>query len=153
MSFFLQNFGVLAFTRNVTPYRPDTIWTDNISFEVAGGTVFTSRAIFLVVIVKLVLVIALTPLYLRTRLGKAMRATSQDPEVAQMMGVNVNRVIATTFLLGSMLAAAAGVLWGMSYQVLSQPAILAFCPASRRLPPPLSAASAACREPSSVDLF
>ena len=127
-SFFLQNFGVLAFTRNVTPYRPDTIWTDNISFEVAGGTVFTSRAIFLVVILTLVLVVALTLFISRTRLGKAMRATSQDPEVAQMMGVDVNRVIATTFLLGSMLAAAAGVLWGMSYQVLSQPAILGILP-------------------------
>ena len=128
MSFFLQNFGVLAFTRNVTPYRPDTMWTSNISFEVFGGTVFTSRAIFLVVIVTLVLVIALTLFISRTRLGKAMRATSQDPEVAQMMGVNVNRVIAITFLLGSMLAAAAGVLWGMSYQVLSQPAILGILP-------------------------
>ena len=127
-SFFLQNFGVLAFTRNVTPYRPDTIWTQNISFEVAGGTVFTSRAIFLVVILTLVLVVALTLFISRTRLGKAMRATSQDPEVAQMMGVDVNRVIATTFLLGSMLAAAAGVLWGMSYQVLSQPAILGILP-------------------------
>ena len=128
MSFFLQNFGVLAFTRNVTPYRPDTIWTSNVSFEVLGGTVFTSRAIFLVVIVTLVLVVALTLFISRTRLGKAMRATSQDPEVAQMMGVNVNRVIAITFLLGSMLAAAAGVLWGMSYQVLSQPAILGILP-------------------------
>ena len=127
-SFFLQNFGVLAFTRNVTPYRPDTIWTQNISFEVAGGTVFTSRAIFLVVVLTLVLVVALTLFISRTRLGKAMRATSQDPEVAQMMGVDVNRVIATTFLLGSMLAAAAGVLWGMSYQVLSQPAILGILP-------------------------
>ena len=128
MSFFLQNFGVLAFTRNVTPYRPETLWTDNISFEVLGGTVFTSRTIFLVVLLTLVLVVALTLFVSRTRLGKAMRATSQDPEVAQMMGVNVNRVIATTFLLGSMLAAAAGVLWGMSYQVLSQPAILGILP-------------------------
>ncbi len=128
MSFFLQNFGVLAFTRNVTQYRPDTIWTNNVSFEVFGGTVFTSRAIFLVVIMTLVLVVTLTLFVSRTRLGKAMRATSQDPEVAQMMGVNVNRVIATTFLLGSMLAAAAGVLWGMSYQVLSQPAIFGILP-------------------------
>ena len=128
MSFFLQNFGVLAFTRDVTPYRPDTVWTQNLSFEVAGGTVYTSRTIFLVVLLTLVLVVALTLFVSRTRLGKAMRASSQDPEVAQMMGVNVNRVIATTFFLGSMLAAAAGVLWGMSYQVLSQPAILGILP-------------------------
>jgi branched-chain amino acid transport system permease protein len=128
MSFFLQNFGVLAFTRNVTPYRPETFWTQNVSFSVAGGTVFTSWVIVLVVLLTLLLVVVLTLFVAKTRLGKAMRATSQDPEVAQMMGVNVNRVIATTFFLGSMLAAAAGVLWGMSYQVLSQPALFGILP-------------------------
>ena len=57
-----------------------------------------------------------------------MRASAQDPEVAQMMGVDVNRVIATTFLLGSMLAAAAGVLWGMSFGSLNQPAVFGILP-------------------------
>ena len=128
MSFFLQNLGVLAFTRNVTPYRPATSWTQAMQFQVGDGTVFMSRVIFLVVILTLVLVLILTQFVSRTRLGKAMRASAQDAEVAQMMGVNVNRVIATTFLLGSMLAAAAGVLWGMTYGTLSQPAVMGVLP-------------------------
>jgi branched-chain amino acid transport system permease protein len=74
------------------------------------------------------LVVALTLFVSRSRLGKAMRATAQDPETAQMMGVNVNKVIATTFLLGSMLAAAAGVLWGLSFGSLNQPAVFGILP-------------------------
>jgi branched-chain amino acid transport system permease protein len=57
-----------------------------------------------------------------------MRATAQDAEVAQMMGVNVSRVIATTFLLGSMLAAAGGAMWGLNFGSLNQPAILGILP-------------------------
>lgn len=128
MSFFLQNTGVLAFTRNVTAYRPDTSWTQTMQFQLAGGTVYGSRVVVLVVLLTAVLVVGLTLFVTRTRLGKAMRASAQDPEVAQMMGIDVNRVIATTFLLGSMLAAAAGVLWGMSYGTLSQPAVMGLLP-------------------------
>ncbi|CAN5527148.1 branched-chain amino acid ABC transporter permease [soil metagenome] len=128
VSFFLQNFGILAFTRNQTPYSPATSWTDPLRFEVFGSTVFTSLLIVLVPLVTLVLVVALTLFVSRSRLGKAMRATAQDPETAQMMGVNVNKVIATTFLLGSMLAAAAGVLWGLSFGSLNQPAVFGILP-------------------------
>jgi branched-chain amino acid transport system permease protein len=53
----------------------------------------------------------------RTRLGRAMRATAQNPAVAGLMGVDVNRIIATTFLLGSALAAVAGTLVGTYYNV------------------------------------
>ncbi|MEX2542849.1 MAG: branched-chain amino acid ABC transporter permease [Trueperaceae bacterium] len=128
MSFFLQNTGVLAFTRNVTAYRPETSWTQSMQFELVGQTVFGTRVVILVVLLTAALVVVLTMFVTRTRLGKAMRASAQDPEVAQMMGIDVNRVIATTFLLGSMLAAAAGVLWGMSYGTLSQPAVMGLLP-------------------------
>ncbi len=127
-SFFMQNFGLLAFTRNQTPFRPETAVTNFLQFEIGGGTVFTSYLVFLVPILTAVLVTGLTLFVTRTRLGKAMRASSQDPEVAQMMGVNVDRVIATTFLLGSMLAAAAGVLWGLSFGSLNQPAVFGILP-------------------------
>jgi branched-chain amino acid transport system permease protein len=128
MSFFLQNFGLLAFTRNQTPLRPETFWTNPLRFDMLGSTVFSTWLVVLVPVLTAFLVVALTLFVNRTRLGKAMRASAQDPEVAQMMGVDVNRVIATTFLLGSMLAAAAGVLWGLSFGSLNQPAVFGVLP-------------------------
>ena len=128
MSFFLQNFGLLAFTSNQTPFRPQTFWTSPLQFDLFGGTVFTTWLVVLVPALTALLVVVLTLFVNRTRLGKAMRASAQDPEVAQMMGVNVNKVIATTFLLGSMLAAAAGVLWGLSFGSLNQPAVFGVLP-------------------------
>ena len=56
--------------------------------------------------------IALDVFISRTRLGKGMRATAQDPEAAMMLGIPVNRVITTTFVVGSGLAAAAGICTG-----------------------------------------
>ncbi len=128
VSFFLQNFGILAFSNRQTPFRPQSFWTGMLQFNVFGEPLFTSWMVVLVPVVTAVLVVALTLFVTRTRLGKAMRATSQDAETAQMMGVNVDRVIATTFLLGSMLAAAAGVLWGMTFGSINQPAIFGILP-------------------------
>ncbi|MFP5407306.1 MAG: branched-chain amino acid ABC transporter permease, partial [Gammaproteobacteria bacterium] len=105
-----------------------TGWTESLEFNVFGGTVYTSWLVVLVPLATAVLVVALTLFVRHSRLGKAMRATAQDAEAAQMMGIEVNRVIATTFLLGSMLAAAAGVLWGLSFGSLNQPAIMGVLP-------------------------
>ena len=55
----------------------------------------------------------------RSRLGKAMRATAQDPDAALMMGVEVNRVIMTAFFMGSALAGAAGLIFGLYYNFTS----------------------------------
>jgi branched-chain amino acid transport system permease protein len=60
--------------------------------------------------------ISLTLLVARTRVGKAMRATSYDLEAAAMMGIDVDRVIVFTFFVGSALAGAAGVMNGLVYQ-------------------------------------
>lgn len=128
VSFLLQNVGILAFTNRQTPFRPQPFWTNFLQFEVAGETVYSSWMIVLVPIITGILVVALTLFVTRTRLGKAMRATAQDQEVARMMGVNVDRVIGTTFLLGAMLAAAAAVMWGMSFGSINQPAIFGVLP-------------------------
>jgi branched-chain amino acid transport system permease protein len=128
VSFFLQNLGLLAFTNRQTPFRPDTILTDPLALAVAGQPVLTNNLLLAIPAVTLVLVIGLTTFVRRSRLGKAMRATAQDAEVAQMMGVSVNKVIATTFLLGSLLAAAGGAMWGLNFGSLNQPSILGVLP-------------------------
>ena len=69
--------------------------------------------------VALTLMIGLHLFVSRTRLGKAMRATAQDAEAARMMGVNVDRVIVTAFFLGSALAGAAALIFGLYYNYTS----------------------------------
>ncbi len=69
--------------------------------------------------VSLVLMGALTWFAGYTKLGKAMRATAQDPEAARMMGVDVDRVIATAFFLGGALAGAGGLIFGLYYNFTS----------------------------------
>ncbi len=59
------------------------------------------------------LVIAMVAFITTTRLGKAMRATAQDPEAARLMGINVDTTISATFLLGGMLAGAAGLIYAL----------------------------------------
>jgi len=128
VSFFLQNLGLLAFTNRQTPFRPDTPLNAPLAFDVAGTAVMTNWLLVAIPVITVILVIALTSFVSRTRLGKAMRASAQDAEVAQMMGVSVNKVIATTFLLGSMLAAAGGAMWGLNFGSLNQPAIMGILP-------------------------
>ncbi len=66
-----------------------------------------------IVILALGLMYALNVFILNTKMGKAMRATAQDPEAAALMGVNINRTISLTFLIGGALAGAAGVIYNM----------------------------------------
>ena len=128
VSFLLQNVGLLAFTNRQTPFRPDTPLLTPITLDVAGSPVPTNALLFAIPLVTAVLVLVLDAFVRRTRLGKAMRASAQDAETAQMMGVSVDKVIATTFLLGSMLAAAGGAMWGLNFGSLNQPAILGILP-------------------------
>ncbi len=81
-----------------------------------GGVAITPHEI-LILVVSLVLMIVLKLFVDFSRLGKAMRATSLDQEVASLMGINVNFIISLTFFIGSALAAVAGVLVAMSYKV------------------------------------
>ncbi len=92
----------------VRPYPP-LIPTTNV--YIAGTPV--STGIIFVVIAALVLMLGLDQFVNRTRIGRAMRATAQDSEAAMMMGVDVNRIITITFFIGSALAGAAGVVYGM----------------------------------------
>ncbi len=79
------------------------------SIDILGVPVLKSQLI--VVVSSVVLMAALYYFVERTRTGRAMRAVSEDKEVASMMGINVDRVIVTTFAIGGLLAGAAGVLY------------------------------------------
>jgi branched-chain amino acid transport system permease protein len=66
-------------------------------------------------LVTIVLLLGLLYIVYRTKVGKAMRAASKDFETTRLMGINLDRIIAITFLLGSCLAAAGGIMWAMKY--------------------------------------
>jgi branched-chain amino acid transport system permease protein len=69
----------------------------------------------MVIVVTTLLLVALRFIVLKTRMGRAMRAVSFNPEAAALMGVNTNVVVSFTFALGSALAAAAGILFAINY--------------------------------------
>jgi branched-chain amino acid transport system permease protein len=107
MSFILQNVGILwigASQKSV----PDLIGSQKHLFDVVGLSI--SRGTVLAVVAMIPLVFLLTTFVSRSRLGKAMRATAQDPEAARLMGINVDTTISLTFLLGGLMAGAAGVI-------------------------------------------
>ena len=108
MSFVLQNVGIF-FAGSIQRTIENPFPSDNL-LSVFGITGFaiTVNEIF-VAAVTIPLLFALTFFVARTRQGKAMRATAQDPDTAGLMGVDVNRTIALTFLIGGALAGAAGV--------------------------------------------
>ena len=109
-SFILQNVGLQwlgASPRAV----PDLIRSQRELVNVAGVSISNGDVLAIVATVPLVLL--LTAFVSRTRLGKAMRATAQDPEAARLMGINVDTTITVTFLLGGMLAGAAGLIFAL----------------------------------------
>jgi len=65
-----------------------------------------------------ILMIAMSVIVYKTKVGAAMRAISQNPDAAYLMGINVNRVIMITFFLGTFVAAIAGIMVGMYYQAI-----------------------------------
>jgi len=87
------------------------IGSQAILVEVLGVTI--SRGDLLALLATAPLVLVLTIFITRSRLGKAMRATAQDPEAARLMGINVDTTISLTFLLGGMLAGSAGLLYAL----------------------------------------
>jgi branched-chain amino acid transport system permease protein len=110
VSLLLQNAGQLVFGADPKFFPPLLQ-----SREVARvGALAISNIQLTVVVTALVLMAGLELVVMRTRFGRAMRAVSVDAPAAALMGVNVDRVIAGTFMLGSALAAAAGILVGLS---------------------------------------
>ncbi len=110
MSFILQNVGLLWKGGNQQNV-PDLIHAQHDLFNIFGVAVGNDD--LLSVGVTIPLLIVMTTFIGRSRLGKAMRATAQDPEAARLMGINVDTTISLTFLLGGMLAGAAGLIYAL----------------------------------------
>jgi branched-chain amino acid transport system permease protein len=89
----------------------------NVAWKVAGADLHLRE--ILVWLIAFLLMIALNVFVRRTRLGKAMQATAQDQEAARMMGIEVDSVVMITFFLGSALAGAAGLIFGLYYNFTS----------------------------------
>ena len=109
MSFILQNVGLLW--RPTPDSSPDLIGSQSDYFTVFGSAIEHSDVFAVVVTVPLL--IGLLWFVGSTRYGKAMRATAQDPDAARLMGINVDRTISLTFLLGGLLAGAGGLIYAL----------------------------------------
>ncbi|MDJ0781261.1 MAG: branched-chain amino acid ABC transporter permease LivH [Desulfosarcinaceae bacterium] len=106
MSLFLQNYVLLAQTSDFLPFPsliPDFAFMEPISHIVRSSEL-------IIYVVTAAVMVGLTFLIKFTRMGKAMRATAQDRDMAMLVGVDVNKVISMTFVLGSATAALGGVL-------------------------------------------
>ena len=127
VSYLLQNAALLIWGANPKVYTPIISGTLNLF----GGKLSVSYISLLTVAACIIIMIALTVFTSKSKLGKAMRACSEDKGAALLMGINVNRTISLTFAIGSALAAIAGVLLCSSYPTLmpttgSMPGIKAF---------------------------
>jgi branched-chain amino acid transport system permease protein len=109
-SFILQNVGLLWRGGNQQSVD-DILGTSKTLFNISGVPILRGYVLALAVMIPLVF--GLGWFISKTRAGKAMRATAQDPEAARLMGINVNGTIALTFLLGGMLAGAAGLIYAL----------------------------------------
>lgn len=110
LSIVLQQAAILIWGRNYIPFPPIL---DHETIDVFGATI-TQLQVGIVVLC-LALMVGLLVVVEKTKLGRAMRATSQNPAVAGLMGVNVNTIISATFVIGSALGAIAGVMVATNY--------------------------------------
>ena len=128
VSYFLQNAALLIWGSNPKSFSSVV----NLgAIRLFGGQLLISDEAIITVLACVVIMVVLTLFTSRTKMGKAMRAVSEDKGAAQLMGVDVNQTISVTFAIGSALAAIAGVLLCSSYPVLqpttgSMPGIKAF---------------------------
>ena len=111
-SIVIQTLAMMIWKPNPIVF-PDLLSTEPIEL---GGTLLAPKQA-LILVVSAVMMGGLLLLVYRTRLGRAMRATAENPRIAALMGVDSNRVIALTFAIGAALAAVAGVLVAMNYNI------------------------------------
>jgi len=120
VSLFLENTGQLHWLFGTQPQPMPPLIIDRPIAAIAGVNI--NIVDVMVVVVALALMMVLQWLVFGTKLGRAMRAVSFDTRTAALMGINVDAVVSATFVIGSSLAAAAGLLFGLKYHGLKQPA-------------------------------
>jgi branched-chain amino acid transport system permease protein len=120
VSLFLENTGQLRWLFGTQPQPMPRYVADHPLASFAGVNINLVDVI--VVVVALALMMLLQWLVFGTKIGRAMRAVAFDVRTAALMGINVDAVVSVTFVIGSSLAAAAGLLFGLKYSGLKQPA-------------------------------
>ena len=113
VSIVLQNLAMIFWGRE---YRAFPALLPSGSHTIAGAVINDTQLI--IIFVSLLVMAGLMTLVHRTRLGRAMRAVAENPAAAQLMGVDTNRVISVTFMLGSALAAVAGLMVSANYGIV-----------------------------------
>jgi branched-chain amino acid transport system permease protein len=111
VSLFLEYSGQLLF--GADPKSFPTLVENKPVFSLGGALIYSNPLV--VLITSVVLMILLRLIVMKTKMGTAMRAVSFDMTTASLMGINVNRIVSFTFIIGSSLAASAGILFGLNY--------------------------------------
>lgn len=110
VSILLQTIAMMVWGRNPLPF-PQVMPSESLNLM---GALITPTQVMLLVLAALSMLL-LVLLVEKTKMGRAMRATAENPRIAGLMGVDANRVIVVTFAVGAALAAVAGVMWGANY--------------------------------------
>jgi len=129
VSIILQHVAMMIWSRNPLAF-PQIVKVQ--SYAIGGATITNVQVA--IIAISLAMMAGLAALVYRTRLGTAMRATAQNPQVAGLMGIDANRIVALTFVIGAALAAVAGVMvatyYGIAHYTMgSQLGLKAFCAA------------------------
>jgi branched-chain amino acid transport system permease protein len=112
ISLFLQEVFAVRYGRDLLPFP--RVMNKHVVFTFHGADIRNDKV--LVLVAALVLMVALERFVARSRLGRGIRATAQNAETAALMGVDIERVVILTFLLGGLLAGAAGTLYGIFFE-------------------------------------
>ena len=119
-SLFLENAAQLMFGAARHDYTNPQIIERSTGWTIAvgGKDVLISYTGVMTFVLSVLLMVGLYILVQRTKMGKAMRAVAEDKEIASLMGIDVDRVIANTFAISGLLAGAAGVMWGLHMGII-----------------------------------
>jgi branched-chain amino acid transport system permease protein len=117
MSFFIE--GIMFLWKGPATVHIPNLLPQGPGYQTYIGGVFVTFKDVFVVVMAAILVALLAVFINRSKLGKAMRATAQDRDAAQLMGIDINRTIAATFFIGAVLAGAGGMIWGLYFNTIS----------------------------------